>query len=242
MSSLFEEFTNSLGIQTPATESFADESVEKTEEQTEQPTDTPEEEKEIDINDIPDDELLTAGTESLVFLDALRATSSREEFNKFLHENGTDLELYGIVDVNAIARESLCDGDSDDVDEENIATEAKNIVRLNKEANLSRETARISIGLAKRANDNLYKQYHKHSVLKREFRDKIYTKYGAKATTLARKSLMNSRNRASIMNSQTGTTIINKIDSRIRELDQHGRNNNTIKDSNGKTSKPRMVR
>lgn len=179
----------------------------------------------IEEIDVPDENVLTAGNESLLLLDCLYATSSAAEFKDFLSENKVELELYGLVDTDAIARESWADVESD---ESEVATEARNIVRLNREAQISRETARIAIGLAKQANDTLYKYYHKYSGLKREFRDKIYAKYGQRAQALARRSLMNSRSKAAMMNSKTGSSIVNKIDSRIKQLDASGRNKEAI--------------
>lgn len=180
---------------------------------------------EIEEIEVPDENVLTAGNESLLLLDCLYATSSTEEFKNFLSDNKVELELYGLVDTDAIARESWADVEND---ESEVATEARNIVRLNREAQISRETARIAIGLAKQANDTLYKYYHKYSGLKREFRDKIYAKYGQRAQALARRSLMNSRSKAAMMNSKTGSSIVNKIDSRIKQLDASGRNKEAI--------------
>ena len=224
---------------TPATNSAAAaESVE--EPVTEEPANTPEDTAEetpneephdefetpdIEEIDVPDENVLTAGNESLLLLDCLYSTSSVDEFKSFLSDNKVELELYGLVDTDAIARESWADVEND---ESEVATEARNIVRLNREAQISRETARIAIGLAKQANDTLYKYYHKYSGLKREFRDKIYAKYGQRAQALARRSLMNSRSKAAMMNSKTGTSIVNKIDSRIKQLDASGRNKEAI--------------
>ena len=164
---------------------------------------------------------------SILFLEALRATcASEEEYKSILSENATELQLYGVVDPVAIARESYEDEEGE---EEEIATEAKNIVRLNKQARVSTEVARISIGLAKKANDPLYKQYHKYSVLKRQFREKIYAKYGSRATPLARKAVANGRNRAAMINSPAGAGIVSKIDTRLKQLDKAARNMTAIK-------------
>ena len=176
------------------------------------------------VIEVSDDEILTSGMESLIFLDTLRETCTKEEFSSFLNENKTELELYGLVDPDAIARESWL-GDEDD---EEPATEARNIVRLNRDANIAREEARIAIGLAKKSKDQLYKYYKKYSDLKRQFRDKIYAKYGNRAKPLARKAVLNARNRASVMNTSNGTTIVNKIDNRIKDLDRNGRNNEAV--------------
>lgn len=175
--------------------------------------------------EIDPDEFLTEGMESAILLDVLRETCTKEEFSEFLAENKTDLELYGLINFSALATESYA-GEDGELEE---ASEARNIVRLNKQAQISREEARISIGLAKKSGDALYKYYHKYAELKRKFRDKIYEKYNGRAKGLARKAVMNSRNKASVMNSKTGSTIINKIDSRIKDLDKKGRNNEAVK-------------
>lgn len=188
--------------------------------------------------EVSDEEMLTSGMESILFLEALRATcASEDEYKQIITENATELQLYGVVDPVAIARESWTDED-EEVDEE-VATEAKNIVRLNKQARVNTEVARMSIGLAKKANDPLYKAYHKHSVLKRKFRDKIYAKYNSRATPLARKAVANGRNRAAMINSPAGAGIVSKIDSRLKQLDKSARNMSAIK-KDVAPSKPSM--
>ena len=190
--------------------------------------------------EVSDEEMLTSGMESILFLEALRATcASEDEYKQIITENATELQLYGVVDPVAIARESWSE-DDEEVDEE-VATEAKNIVRLNKQARVNTEVARMSIGLAKKANDPLYKAYHKHSVLKRKFRDKIYAKYNSRATPLARKAVANGRNRAAMINSPAGAGIVSKIDSRLKQLDKSARNMSAIKKDLA-PSKPSMGR
>lgn len=175
--------------------------------------------------EVDERDVLTNGLESIILCDVLHETCTAEEYRSFLSENATELELYGLIDREAMATESY--GEADET--EDSATEARNVVKLNRDAVISREEARIAIGLAKQANDPLYKYYHKYAVLKRKFRDKIYAKYGTKARPIARKAVMNSRNKASAMNSKTGTTVINKIDQRIMRLDKNGRNGQAIK-------------
>lgn len=188
--------------------------------------------------EVSDEEMLTSGMESILFLEALRATcASEDEYKQIITENATELQLYGVVDPVAIARESWSE-DDEEVDEE-VATEAKNIVRLNKQARVNTEVARMSIGLAKKANDPLYKAYHKYSVLKRKFRDKIYAKYNSRATPLARKAVANGRNRAAMINSPAGAGIVSKIDSRLKQLDKSARNMSAIK-KDAAPSKPSM--
>lgn len=217
-----EEVAEEPAVEEPV-EKPAEEAVEEITEGTMPVDEALEEDADAPV-EFDDEEILTEGLESLLFLDTLRATSTKEEFKQFLADNATELELYGLVSPAAIARESYMD--DEDLD---TAMEAKNIVRLNREAKISREEARISIGLAKKGNDPLYKYYHKYSGLKRQFRDKIYAKYGSRATPLARKAVLNSRNKASLMNSPAGSGIVGKIDSRLKQLDKNGRNNEAIK-------------
>lgn len=173
--------------------------------------------------EIDPESVLDNAMESMVLLDVLRETCTKDEYTQFLTDNATELELYGLIDRDSMATEAYSDNDDGDA-----AMEAKNIVRLNRDANIAREEARIAIGLAKKSKDQLYDYYKKYSGLKRKFRDKIYGKYGSKAKPLARKAVLNSRNRASVMNSKTGTTIMNKIDQRIKQLDRNGRNDSAV--------------
>ena len=187
------------------------------------------------VIEVSDDEILDSAMESTIFLDALKATCTPEEFKQILSENATELQLYGIVDPIAIAKESYEEGE----DDEEIATEARSIVRLSKEAKINTEEARIAIGLAKKSKDPLYTSYKKHSTLKRQFRDKIYAKYGSRAKPLARKALSNGRNRAAMMNSPAGVSIVSKIDSRLKQLNKSARNMTAIK-PDVKAVKPNM--
>jgi len=197
--------------------------------------DNEEEVAEESIIEVSDEEILTSAMESKIFLDALKATCTPEEFKQILSENSTELQLYGVVDPIAIAKESYEEED----EEYEIATEAKSIVRLSKEAKINTEEARIAIGLAKKSNDPLYKSYKKYSTLKRQFRDKIYAKYGSRAKPLARKAITNGRNRVAMMNSPAGVSIVNKIDSRLKQLNKSARNMSAIK-PDVKAVKPSM--
>ena len=208
-----------------STETPAEEVPEET--PAEEEEETPEAPAEEAMVEVSDEDMLTSGMESILFLEALRAgCTSEEEYKNILSENATELQLYGVVDPVAIARESYEDEEDEDME---VATEAKNIVRLNREAKISTEVARMSIGLAKKAKDPLYKSYHKYSVLKRQFRDKIYAKYNSRAIPLARKAVANGRNRAAMINSPAGNGIVARIDTRLKQLDKSARNMQAIK-------------
>ena len=68
-----------------------------------------------------------------------------------------------------------------------VVTEGVNIVRLNRQTKLLNLTNRSALVLAKRANDPLFAKYAKFNKVRRDIRDQIVKKYGAKATSYARK-------------------------------------------------------
>ena len=78
-----------------------------------------------------------------------------------------------------------------EVDGADTLNEAKNIVRLNKQARLSALTGNAAITLARRANDPLYKKYEKAATMRRKMREAINRKYGSKAKTTAKALLAN---------------------------------------------------
>jgi|JI61114DRNA_FD_contig_123_20650_length_1180_multi_4_in_0_out_1_1 hypothetical protein len=66
-----------------------------------------------------------------------------------------------------------------------------NIVRLNKQSKLNNFTVQAAIAMARERKDPLYTQFIKYAKLKREFREKIVTKYGMAAKSTAREMLAN---------------------------------------------------
>ena len=68
-------------------------------------------------------------------------------------------------------------------------------------------------------NDALYAKYRKYRDLLLEVREKIYTKYQAKAKVETRKIIKNARNKAANMNSTAGKSITEKMDQQIAEAE-----------------------
>ena len=104
--------------------------------------------------------------ESEIFMNALRAScSSDQEFAALLESAGTEMALYDLIS------------------DENIATEVVKKIQVNdwKAANFNRICHRTAIRLAMINNDALYSKYRKYRDLMIEVRNKIYTKYEAKA-------------------------------------------------------------
>lgn len=139
-----------------------------------------------------------AAIESEIFLTALEAECTPEEFAEICEESMAEMAIYNLV-----------------ADPE-IATEAtKSIVKMNKSAKFSAIERRAAIRLAEKANDPAYTKYAKGRKLMLENRDTIYKKYGAKAKSEAKKVIQNSRRKASAMNSDAGHSIVDKMDRQI---------------------------
>lgn len=145
-----------------------------------------------------------AAVESEVVMNALRnGCSSDEEFAALLESAGTEMALYGLIS------------------DENIATEVVKRIQVNdwKSANFNRICRRTAIRLAMLNNDALYAKYRKYRDLLLEVREKIYTKYQAKAKVETRKIIKNARNKAANMNSTAGKSITEKMDQQIAEAE-----------------------
>ena len=93
-----------------------------------------------------------------------------------------------------------------EIDGEATLNEAKNIVKLNKQARLAALTGNAAIMLARKAKDPLYKKYEKAAAMRRKFRDAINKKYGSKAKTTARALLQNAGKKKNMVDvKSTGT-------------------------------------
>lgn len=145
---------------------------------------------------------LTAADESAIFIAAMMESAGIEETLDFVHENASELQAYGLIDDAEVAVEAT-----------------RNIVRLNKQANFSKVKGLTAIRLARQANDNLYKKYKFHRDKFLAYRDQIMTKYDAKATAEARKSIQNAKRNASRMSSKHGSDITKRMDQQMKKFD-----------------------
>jgi len=151
-----------------------------------------------DVN--PDEVKLDAADESAIFLAALEASCTPEEFDRIVKEHATELELYQLIDSAS------------------VATEARRyLVTKSRQWDLNREEKKAAIRLAAKADTTDYRQYIYHRKKMITYRTKIYEKFGAKARSIARQIIQNSRRRASSMNSPVGKSIVDKMDKRIEE-------------------------
>ena len=88
-------------------------------------------------------------------------------------------------------------------------SEQKNVVRLNRQAKLSSLTMRSALVIAQQRKDPLFAKYAKAAELKRRFRGLIAKKYGAQATSTARKLLANAGKRNMVDISQKPSSFSN---------------------------------
>ena len=77
------------------------------------------------------------------------------------------------------------------MDLQGALSEQKNIVRLNRQAQLDSLTVRAALVLAQQHKDPLFARYAKAAKLRRQFRAQILKKYSGKAHTTARHLLAN---------------------------------------------------
>lgn len=146
--------------------------------------------------------------ESAIVISSILESMGVEEGLNFIIENAQEMYAYGLISDADYAMEA-----------------AKNIVKLNKDANLSRETSVTAIRLARNANDPLYKKYRVAKDKYMAARAAIHQKYGAKAKSIARKTIANSKRKASTMNSKTGAELSKRMDKQVQNY-QVGKKNN----------------
>lgn len=170
-----------------------------------------------ELNTLLKDGVSSSAVESTIeddtkaFLIVMQENSTPEEFSKIM-ESLTEYAAYGLVDLDVVNK---CLSVETVPATEGVKISSKTIVKFNKAAILNRLQKRNCILLAERANDSNFVKYKKYRTLMKEFREKIYTRYGSKSTSLARKQLQNMRNKSSAMPSDAGKNITAKIDTAI---------------------------
>ena len=98
-----------------------------------------------------------------------------------------------------------------EVDGEKTLEEARNIVKLNKQARLASLTTNTALTLARRANDPAYRKWEKAAIIRRQQREIIERKFGAKARTTARALLQNAGKKKNMVDARS-TGVYNQED------------------------------
>lgn len=137
----------------------------------------------------------------LVLTALMESCDTTEEFAALIEEHAVEMELYQLIDNS----EEACEA-------------ARNVVRLNKSAKFSAIEKRAAIRLAKKANDPLYTKYAKYRALWKDYREKIFDKYKAKATREAKTIIINARRKASGMSVDSGKSITDRMDREIERV------------------------
>jgi len=144
--------------------------------------------------------------ETELFLTALESECTPDEYQDLMENAAIEMAMYGLI------------ADAD------VATEAtKTIVKMNKTAKYNAIEHRAAVRLAAKNDDVLYAKYAKGRRMMIEAREGIYTKYGAKAKTEAKKIIQNSKRRASAMGSSAGKSITDKMDAQIAKATAHSK-------------------
>jgi len=170
---------------------------------------------------------LTSEDDAMIFLEALYAGTSEEEFVDILRESAFDLDAAGLVPAQ------VCEAIVAKIDEEGaeVATEAikKVVIKDWKSARFHKVEKKTAINLAKRNGDPHYKKYKKFRELMKRERAAIYKKWGNKSKTEAKRIIRNAKRKASTISTPHGKSITAKMDEQIKKLDNNGRNNRAIK-------------
>lgn len=145
---------------------------------------------------------LTADDDALLFLTALEAESTPEEFRAILEQQGPELMLRGLLPSSSAME----------------AGTKRVVITIDKKTTFDRVQKRACIRLAAANNDQLYDKYKFHRIKMIEYRLAMYDKYGSRARAAAKKSLQGSRDKSSTM--KNSNSITDKIDNQLKKIGQ----------------------
>lgn len=144
-----------------------------------------------------DDFHASPADESAIFLAAMQESCTAEEYQTLVMESATELELYGLINSA------------------DIATEAQKIVyKQTKQQQLTREQNRMVMRMGKRLDLPEYRRYKKFITLALQERNKLRQRLGSKAKQEVKRSMANSKRKASSMNSANSDKLMQKIKQR----------------------------
>ena len=158
--------------------------------------------------------LESANDRAAVLLAGLEETfTSRDEFLDFVNENAATMQIYGLLPAET-------------------AMEAAKVQKIRTvvtvQSQLSRATKLAALRLAQANKDPNFDKYIKYRDLMREYRDKIYQKYGNKGKAIARKEMRNAGNKAKAIPGKQGKQMSDRIQTAIDHADKNGRNGYAI--------------
>lgn len=136
---------------------------------------------------------LDSATESAFFLDMMADTcDSLDEYVSLVTENAVTWELYGLIDDASAAVEAT-----------------KKVTYDNwKDTQMKRRIGKEVMRLAAANMPDKYKKYRMFREKALAFRNEFYSRYGTKATQLARTAMRNTGAKAANMNSTHGNKIV----------------------------------
>ena len=169
----------------------------------------------FDESSAPEITTLESATDrAAVLLAGLEETfASRDEFLDFVNENATTMQIYGILPP-----ETAMEGAK--------VQKIRTVVSV--QSQLSRATKLAALRLAYANKDPNFDKYIKYRDLMREYRTRIYQKYGNKGKAVARKELRNAGNKAKAISGKQGKQMSDRIQSAIDHADKNGRNGTAI--------------
>ena len=154
---------------------------------------------------------------AMILLTALEETfSTPQEFVEFVAENATAMTTFGILPIEEM--QSVTE-----------AVKAKKIrATVSVAGQMSRAQKIAAYRLAATNNDSDYKNYLKYRDMMRQYREKIFTKYGSRAKVIARKELNNAGQKAKAMSPNGHNQMSDRIQKAIDNVDKNGRNGTAV--------------
>lgn len=143
-----------------------------------------------------DSDELSEAAEAAIFMDTVRESFDNDaEFIEYVTENAVEWELYGLIPSASRALEAIKTLKIDDW----------------KQKNRQRLIRRECIRIACKKGDQNYIKYKKYRDLMRQYRQKIFDRYEAKAKSNVLKAKNNSVAKASNIKTTSGANLTNRV-------------------------------
>lgn len=168
------------------------------------------------ILDTAEESTLTSEDRCEIICSALKEVSTPEEYNSLM-ESANLWEIYGVLPSAETALESA------------VPSRKKVVSKFTKQSYLSGATKKASMKLAKNGKDPNYDKYIKYRDLMRVYREKVFDKWGSKASREAKKMLRGAGSAAASVKDVRGRQMEDKIKLAIDKVDKDGRNHEAIK-------------
>lgn len=162
--------------------------------------------------------IITPELEDYVFLMAMEAECTPEEFHDLVIENAVELDMYGLLHNPSIIDE-LYESPSDT----QIATEGTNYkkkvsYKQSKDMIYNKIKYRTALRIAKNANSPAWQKYKRGREMMIEAREEIYRMNGGKAEMATKRIMSGAAHKAAAMSNPRGASIVDKMDAQIAKF------------------------